>query len=93
MRISRKLVFSLVAMQVLITLVGVVGLNRFDRLEQSLAEISDVWQPSIRAASGINAESLDFRNRETQLLIAAQQRGNRRRGKARQPESRGLAQV
>ena len=70
MRISRKLVFSLVAMQVLITLVGAVGLNRFDRLEQSLAEISDVWQPSIRAASGINAESLDFRNRETQLLIA-----------------------
>ena len=70
MRISRKLVFSLATMQVLITLVGVVGLNRFDRLEESLSEVSDTWQPSIRAASGINAEALDFRNRETQLLIA-----------------------
>jgi len=70
MRISRKLVLSLAAMQVLITLVGVVGFNRFDQLEASLSEVSDVWQPSIRAVSGINAEALDFRNRETQLLIA-----------------------
>ena len=48
-----------------------MGVVRFNQLEDRFNDIADNWLPKVRAASGVAAELLDFRNRETQLLIAA----------------------
>ena len=71
MPISRKLALTVSALLALMLLVGIMGVVRFNQLEDRFNDIADNWLPKVRAASGVAAELLDFRNRETQLLIAA----------------------
>ncbi|QNM97461.1 methyl-accepting chemotaxis protein [Chitinimonas koreensis] len=70
MRISQKLALAFGALIVFVALMGVVGIASLASVDQALLGVTDDALPGVRYTGAIRAEAIDFRNRETQLLIA-----------------------
>ncbi|STQ89847.1 methyl-accepting chemotaxis protein [Iodobacter fluviatilis] len=70
MRISLKLTLAFSIMVVFVIAMGALGVKYIRDIHQSLIGVSQNALPSVRYSGAIRAEALDFRNRETQLLVA-----------------------
>jgi methyl-accepting chemotaxis protein len=69
MKISRKVVIAVSSLILLAAVIGGVSLNRLLVLGELTRGLVDDVQPGLRYSGAIRAEVLDYRNRETQLLI------------------------
>ncbi|GAB3247931.1 methyl-accepting chemotaxis protein [Chitinimonas naiadis] len=70
MRISQKLALAFAALVVFVIAMGLLGITSLAALDQALVGVTDDALPGVRYTGAIRAEAIDFRNRETQLLIA-----------------------
>ncbi|WP_051229457.1 methyl-accepting chemotaxis protein [Paludibacterium yongneupense] len=69
MRIAQKLVLSFVLVLLLTAIVGGIGITGLGRVSDTLDSISDSWLPRVQHSLAMKAALIDFRNRETQLLL------------------------
>jgi methyl-accepting chemotaxis protein len=69
MKISRKVVIAVASLVLLGAALGAICLDRLLVLGDVTRNLVDDVQPGLRYSGAIRAEVLDFRNRETQLLI------------------------
>jgi methyl-accepting chemotaxis protein len=70
MRISQKLGGAFGALVVFVAIMGALGYQALHTLDGAIGSVADQALPSVRYVSAIRAEAIDFRNRETQLLLA-----------------------
>lgn len=70
MRISTKLILNIVVVLALTLLVGGVGIDRLHTVTASMGTITGTWLPAVRYSGAMRSDIIDFRNRETQFLIA-----------------------
>ncbi|HTY98907.1 MAG TPA: methyl-accepting chemotaxis protein, partial [Rhodocyclaceae bacterium] len=70
MRIAQKLTVNVVVILFLTGVVGLVGISRLQASAEALEELSGIWLLNARYSGAMRADILDFRNRETQLLVA-----------------------
>ncbi|MBV8660510.1 MAG: methyl-accepting chemotaxis protein [Burkholderiales bacterium] len=70
MRISHKLGGAFGALVVFVAVIGGLGYEALHTLDGAIGSVADQALPSVRYVSAIRAEAIDFRNRETQLLLA-----------------------
>ncbi|MDN3575377.1 methyl-accepting chemotaxis protein [Chitinimonas viridis] len=70
MRISQKLALAFGALVVFVAVMGAMGIYSLTALDSALVGVTDDALPGVRYTGAIRAEAIDFRNRETQLLIA-----------------------
>ncbi|HEY9101781.1 methyl-accepting chemotaxis protein [Chitinimonas sp.] len=70
MRISQKLALAFAALVVFVVAMGSLGIASLAALDSALVGVTDDALPGVRYTGAIRAEAIDFRNRETQLLIA-----------------------
>ena len=69
MNISRKIVVAIVAFLCLITLTGGIALVQLGKLGAVVENMGEQELPGVRNSGAMRAEAIDFRNRETQLLL------------------------
>jgi methyl-accepting chemotaxis protein len=69
MRIARKLVVSFVLVFVLTAVVGGIGVTGLSRVSSALDSVNDSWLPRVQHTLAMKSALIDFRNRETQLLL------------------------
>ena len=69
MTISRKLVLAILTFLGLIATTGIVALVQLDHVSQIAGRMGEQELPSVRYSGAMRAELIDFRNRETQLLV------------------------
>lgn len=69
MRISQKLIFAFVAVFLLTALVGGIGIVGLNRIADTLEHTHHVLLPQIRHTEAMKSALIDYRNRETQLLL------------------------
>ena len=69
MSIAQKLIFSFILTFLLSVAVGGVGLFGMNSLATALNDINNADLPQIQYSAAMKAELIDYRNRETQLLI------------------------
>lgn len=69
MRISQKLILSFIAVFLLTAIVGSIGIMGLERLSTDLDTINDNWLPKVHHTSAMKSALIDYRNRETQLLL------------------------
>ncbi|WP_051710116.1 methyl-accepting chemotaxis protein [Andreprevotia chitinilytica] len=70
MTISRKLIVSYALMVLFAAIMGMVGISSLSRLSSAVDDVTGVAMPSVQYSLSMRADLIDFRNRETQLLIA-----------------------
>ncbi|KAF0812946.1 Methyl-accepting chemotaxis protein McpA [Andreprevotia sp. IGB-42] len=70
MTISRKLIISYALMVLFAAIMGIVGIVALSRLHEAAAGVTGNALPSVQNSLSMRADVLDFRNRETQLLVA-----------------------
>jgi methyl-accepting chemotaxis protein len=70
MRIAHKLILAFAILVVLVLAMGVVGISSLAHLDHALLHVTDDALPGVRYSGAMRAEAIDFRNRETQFLIA-----------------------
>ena len=73
MRISHKLLLSFIAVFLLTLLLGGIGSIGLSRIAAALDGIGENWLPRIQHSSALKSALLDYRNRETQLLVTRSQ--------------------
>ncbi|OAI27028.1 MULTISPECIES: methyl-accepting chemotaxis protein [Methylomonas] len=69
MRISQKLIFAFVAVFLLTAVVGGIGMVGLNRIADTLEHTHHVLLPQIRHTEAMKSALIDYRNRETQLLL------------------------
>jgi len=69
MRISQKLIFSFIAIFLLTLVVGGIGISGLSHVSSALDQVGENWLPRIQHSSALKSALIDYRNRETQLLI------------------------
>ncbi len=69
MTISHKLVLAITAFLALIATIGGIALFQLGQVGQIANKIGEQELPAVRYSEAMRAEVIDFRNRETQLLI------------------------
>jgi methyl-accepting chemotaxis protein len=69
MTVSQKIVVSIAAFLVLISATGGIALNQLGQVGEITGHIVARELPGVRYSGAMRAEIIDFRNRETQLLI------------------------
>lgn len=69
MKIGRKVGIAVSSLVLLGAVIGTVSLNRLLGLGELTRNLVEDVQPGLRYSGAIRAEVLDYRNRETQLLI------------------------
>lgn len=70
MRISLKLTLAFSIMVIFVVVMGGLSMKYLSDINRSLVDVSQNALPSVQYTGAIRAEALDFRNRETQLLVA-----------------------
>ncbi|WP_269533256.1 methyl-accepting chemotaxis protein [Chitinimonas sp. BJYL2] len=70
MRISHKLALAFAALVAFVIAMGVVGVGSLSALDRAVGGVTHDALPGVRYSGAIRAEVIDFRNRETQFLIA-----------------------
>jgi methyl-accepting chemotaxis protein len=68
-RISLKLTLAFSVLVAFVIAMGFLGMKYIGDIHRSLENVSNNALPSVRYSGAIRAEALDFRNRETQLLL------------------------
>ncbi|HQO28097.1 MAG TPA: hypothetical protein PKY22_01030 [Accumulibacter sp.] len=69
MTIARKLVISIFFFIVLISITGAIAISQLNNVSTLASERVNEEFPQALYAGGLEAEMLDFLNRETQLLL------------------------
>ncbi len=69
MTIARKLVISIFFFIALISVTGAIAISQLNKVSTLVSELVNEEFPQALYAGGLRAEMLDFRNRETQLLL------------------------
>jgi methyl-accepting chemotaxis protein len=69
MTIARKLALAVATFMLLILVTGGIALFQLGKVGSVADHIAEQELPSVRFAGAMRAEAIDFRNRETQLLI------------------------
>jgi methyl-accepting chemotaxis protein len=69
MRISQKLILSFIAVFLLTAVVGGIGIIGLERISTVLDRINENWLPRVQHTSAMKSALIDYRNRETQLLV------------------------
>jgi len=69
MTIARKLVISIFFFIALISVTGAIAISQLNKVSTLVSELVNEEFPHALYAGGLRAEMLDFRNRETQLLL------------------------
>ncbi len=69
MTIARKLVAAIAVFIALIAATGLIAIFQLSKVTESVGHLANEEFPQVRYAGAMRAEVIDFRNRDTQLLI------------------------
>jgi methyl-accepting chemotaxis protein len=70
MKVVHKLSLTLLLLVAGMAIMGVVGLLKLASLDEAVRSVAEDSLPGVRYSGAMRAEAIDFRNRETQFLIA-----------------------
>ena len=69
MRISTKLIAAFSALVIIVIAMSVVAMSALSLLDRAIMGVTGNALPGVRYSGAMRAEAIDFRNRETQLLL------------------------